>query len=189
MLHICLIDNIQIILSVGKLYCHITVTDMLLGQIPICCKLSDRYLSYNCDRYLSYNCDKYLSHNCDRYVMGPNSYMLQICDRYLSYNCDRYLSHNCDRYLSHNCDRYVMGSNSYMLQICDRYFRTYILQIFYRTVTYICHISVSLVRDAQLMICSGFFLFIFHTVVTKSIPNLYIFLKRHSTQRGTRMRL
>ena len=87
-------------------------------------------------------------------VMGPNSYMLQICDRYLSYNCDRYLSHNCDRYLSHNCDRYlsnicdryVMGPNSYMLQICDRYFRTYILQIFYRTVIYICHISVSLVR-------------------------------------------
>ena len=35
MLHICLVDNIQIILSVGKLYCHITVTDMLLGQIPI----------------------------------------------------------------------------------------------------------------------------------------------------------
>ena len=103
-----------------------------------------------CDRYLSYNCDRYLSHNCDRYVMGPNSYMLQIGDRYLSYNCDRYLSHNCDRYLSHNCDRYlsnicdryVMGPNSYMLQICDRYFRTYILQIFYRTVTYICHISV-----------------------------------------------
>jgi hypothetical protein len=103
MLHICLVDNIQIILSVGKLY-------------------------------------------CDRYVIGPNSYMLQICDRYLSYNCDRYLSYNCDRYLSYNCDRYVMGPNSYMLQICDRYFRTYILQIFYRTVTYICHISVSLVR-------------------------------------------
>ena len=99
-----------------------------------------------CDRYLSYNCDRYLPHNCDRYVMGPNSYMLQICDRYLSYNCDRYLSHNCDRYLSNICDRYVMGPNSYMLQICDRYFRTYILQIFYRTVTYICHISVSLVR-------------------------------------------
>ena len=38
MLHICLVDNIQIILSVGKLYCHITVTDMLLGQIPICCR-------------------------------------------------------------------------------------------------------------------------------------------------------
>ena len=38
MLHICLIDNIQIILYVGKLYCHITVTDMLLGQIPICCR-------------------------------------------------------------------------------------------------------------------------------------------------------
>ena len=76
-------------------------------------------------------CDRYLSHNCDRY---------------LSHNCDRYLSHNCDRYLSHNCDRYVMGPNSYMLQICDRYFRTYILQIFCRTVTYICHISVSLVR-------------------------------------------
>ena len=112
-----------------------------------------------CDRYLSYNCDRYLSHNCDRYVMGPNSYMLQIGDKYLSYNCDRYLSHNCDRYLSHNCDRYlsnicdryVMGPNSYMLQICDRYFRTYILQIFYRTVTYICHISVSLVRDVKLM--------------------------------------
>jgi hypothetical protein len=104
----------QIILSVGKLYCH-------------------------------------------RYVIGPNSYMLQICDRYLSYNCDRYLPQNCDRYLSqlcdrylsHNCDRYVMGPNSYMLQICDRYFRTYIFQIFYRTVTYICHISVSLVRDAS----------------------------------------
>jgi hypothetical protein len=64
--------------------------------------------------------------------------MLQICDRYLSYNCDIYLSHNCDRYLSNICDRYVMGPNSYMLQICDRYFRTYILQIFYRTVTYIC---------------------------------------------------
>ena len=90
-----------------------------------------------CDRYLSYNCDRYLPHNCDRYVMGPNSYMLQICDRYLS--------HNCDRYLSNICDRYVMGPNSYMLQICDRYFRTYILQIFYKTVTYICHISVSLV--------------------------------------------
>jgi hypothetical protein len=27
-----------------------------------------------------------------------------------------------------------MGPNYYMLQICDRYFRTYILQIFYRTV-------------------------------------------------------
>jgi hypothetical protein len=38
MLHICLVDNIHIILSVGKLYCHITVTDMLLGQIPICCR-------------------------------------------------------------------------------------------------------------------------------------------------------
>jgi hypothetical protein len=109
-----------------------------------------------CDRYLSYNCDRYLPHKCDRYVMGPNSYTLQICDRYLSYNCNRYLSHNCDRYLSHNCnrylsnicDRYVMGPNSYMLQICDRYFRTYILQVFYRTVTYICHISVSLVREA-----------------------------------------
>ena len=62
------------------------------------------------------------------------------------------LSHNCDRYLSHNCDRYVMGPNSYMLQICDRYFRTYILQIFYRTVTYICHISVSLLRELQIII-------------------------------------
>ena len=109
-------------------------------------QICDRYLSYNCDRYLPHNCDRYLSHNCDRYVMGPNSYMLQICDRYLSHNCDRYLSHNCDRYLSNICDRYVMGPNSYMLQICDRYFRTYILQIFYRSVTYICHISVSLVR-------------------------------------------
>ena len=37
-----------------------------------------------------------------------------------------------------------------MLQICDRHFHTYILQIFYRTVTYICHISVSLVRDTNL---------------------------------------
>ena len=103
-----------------------------------------------------------MSHNFDRYVIGPNSYMLQICDSYLSHNCNRYLSHDCDiyllhnsdiylshncnRYLSHNCDIYVMGPNSYMSQICDRYFHTYILQIFYRTLTYICHISVSLVR-------------------------------------------
>jgi hypothetical protein len=98
-----------------------------------------------------------MSHNFDRYVIGPNSYMLQICDRYLSHdcdiyllhNCDIYLSHNCNRYLSHNCDIYVMGPNSYMSQICDRYFHTYILQIFYRTLTYICHISVSLVRDSM----------------------------------------
>ena len=123
MLHICLIDNIQIILSVGKLLSH-NCDRYVIGP--------NSYMLQICDRYLSYNCDRYLSHNCDRYVMGPNSYMLQICDRYLS--------HNCDRYLSHNCDRYVMGPNSYMLQICDRYFRTYILQIFYRTVTYICHI-------------------------------------------------
>jgi hypothetical protein len=101
MLHICLIDNIQIILSVRKLYCYITVTDMLLGQIPICCR-----------------------------------YVTDIC-------------HITDIYLSHNCNRYVMGPNSYMLQICDRYFRTYILQIFYRTVTYICLISVSLVRESR----------------------------------------
>jgi hypothetical protein len=73
------------------------------------------------------------------------------CDRYLPHNCDRYLPQNCDRYLSHNCDRYVMGPNSYMLQICDRYFCTYILQIFYRTVTYICHTSVSLVRECILV--------------------------------------
>ena len=106
-------------------------------------QICDRYLSYNCDRYLPHNCDRYLPHNCDRYLSHN-------CDRYLPHNCDRYLSHNCDRYLSHNCDRYVMGPNSYMLQICDRYFRTYILQIFYRTVTYICHISVSLVRASSL---------------------------------------
>jgi hypothetical protein len=98
MLHISLVDNIQIILSVG-----IYILDI---------------------------------HNCDRYVIGPNSYMLQICDRYLS----------------HNCDRYVMGTNSYMLQICDRYFRTYILQIFYRTVTYICHISVSICLKTDLVV-------------------------------------
>ena len=67
---------------------------------------------------------------------------LIIGKRYNMYS--RYL---CDRYLSNICDRYVMGPNSYMLQICDRYFHTYILKIFYRTVTYICHISVSLVRE------------------------------------------
>jgi hypothetical protein len=73
-------------------------------------------------------------------------YVADICDRYLSHICDRYLLHKCDRYLPHNYDRYVMGPNSYMSQICDRYFSTYILQISYRTVTYICHISVSLVK-------------------------------------------
>jgi hypothetical protein len=82
MLDICLVDNIQIILSVGKLYCHITVTDMLLGQIPICY----RYVTDVCHITVTYICHitvtDNLSHNCDRYVMGPNSYMLQICDKY-----------------------------------------------------------------------------------------------------------
>ena len=147
-----------------------------------------------CDRYLSYNCDRYLSHNCDRYVMGPNSYMLQICDRYLSYNCDRYLSHNCDRYLSHNCDRYlsnicdryVMGPNSYMLQICDRYLCTYILQIFYRTVTYLCHISVSLVMQVSAAFPGGR-----HPGNSRATPGLgtEFVLKSRPGDRGFRLHL
>ena len=105
---------------------------MLLGQIPICC------------RYVTDICHITVTDICHITVTDMLWGQIPICCRYVTD-----MSYNCDRYLSHNCERYVMGPNSYMLQICDRYFRTYILQIFYRTVTYICHISVSLVRGSN----------------------------------------
>jgi hypothetical protein len=66
--------------------------------------------------WLMHNWDRYLSHNCDRYVMGPNSYMLQICDRYF---------------------------RTYILQIFYRTV-TYICHIYVSLVTFIQYIHIEL---------------------------------------------
>jgi hypothetical protein len=80
MLHICLVDNIQIILSVGKLYCHITVTDMLLGQIPICC----RYVTDICHITVTDICHITVTDVCHITVTDMLWGQIPICCRYVT---------------------------------------------------------------------------------------------------------
>jgi hypothetical protein len=80
MLHICLVDNIQIILSVGKLYCHITVTDMLLGQIPICF----RYVTDICHITVTDICLITVTDICHITVTDMLWGQIPICCRYVT---------------------------------------------------------------------------------------------------------
>ena len=72
--------DIQIILSVGKLYCHITVTDMLLGQIHICC----RYVTDICHITVTDICHITVTYICHITVADMLWGQIPICCRYVT---------------------------------------------------------------------------------------------------------
>jgi hypothetical protein len=83
MLHISLVDNIQIILSVYReitVYCHITVTDMLLGQIPVCC----RYVTDICHITVTDICHITVTDICHITVTDMLWGQIPICCRYVT---------------------------------------------------------------------------------------------------------